>query len=41
LIPSVSIGVDADHQVRGLGGHMRAVADLDHQRVDEHHRVDA
>jgi len=34
------VGVDADRDVGGLVLHDLAVADLDHDRVQEHHRVD-
>ncbi|AQZ63036.1 hypothetical protein BKM31_17610 [[Actinomadura] parvosata subsp. kistnae] len=36
----VAVGVDADRQVGGLGLDAVVVADLDHDGVQEHHRVD-
>jgi hypothetical protein len=34
------VGVDPDREVGGLVLHDVVVADLDHDRVQEHHRVD-
>ena len=36
----LAVGVDADRDVGGLVLHDVVVADLDHDRVQEHHRVD-